>query len=335
MQALVNTDGVAKMPLGRAAVEVYEHLGQHEMSVAGIAKTVAAAAALDEDMRMVTRAPEFVGGFAALDAAGVLPEVSLSTWTRAIDMKPEDKPPTQWPATFKDAEEHLLRCCVHHRSSNPTDHFRNDVDLESERVGVRSIVFFHGTIASAAYGIMKAGGFLPGSNGHTKGKRHYKGCFGSTNMDTAYYRGDPTRHLETDGVYSLASCPVILEFEASCMHIIRYNSRMRHCVCIPGLEGQLLPGLRLRAMWVNASIAHNYINLTWEPALRQEVIDCGGIVNACCGGHRQMLDFQSCGKIVRSPWLCPGSVMTPSTVIGQKVGKYLMCSCCARQWGGR
>ena len=157
----------AKRPLGRAPVEVYERLAQHDsMSVTGITNTVAAAAALDDTMIPVVSVPEMVDGFSAMDEAGVHPEVSLSAWTRAIDMRPEEYPPVRWPASFRDAEAHLLRQCVHQHSMN--DHLRNDVDLECGRVGVPSVVFYHGTILAAAHGIAKAGGFLPGENGHTK-----------------------------------------------------------------------------------------------------------------------------------------------------------------------
>ena len=319
----------AKRPLGRAPVEVYERLAQHDsMSVTGITNTVAAAAALDDTMIPVVSVPEMVDGFSAMDEAGVLPEVSLSAWTRAIDMRPEEYPPVRWPASFRDAEAHLLRQCVHQHPMN-----RNDVDLETGLVGVPSVVFYHGTILAAAHGIAKAGGFLPGENGHTKGKRHYKGCFGSTYMDTAYYRGDPTRYLEADGVYSLASCPVILELEASCLHIVRYNRRVNHCVCVPGLQGQVLGcDCGPFAIWVNAALAHNYISLTYQPALRKVVTDSGGIVKACCGGGRQMLDFPSCGRIVRSPRCSNPEFMPASAVVGQKVGQYLMCKRCAPQW---
>ncbi len=309
------------MHVPMAVLKLFE---ENQLSSAGTRSVIAAATACSDGMTTVL-ASELVDGFRVLDDEGAVPKATCAGINRFVDMPIECRPRVQYSARFESATAHLCRQEVDIQMASTNEEFL-DVDINMQGP---TVVFYHGTILRAVMDIVKCGGFIPGLNGHTKGKTHYKGCFGSTFLDVAYYRGDPTRHLEDDGVYSLASCPAVLELEATCMSLVRYHRRLSHTYVLPGRPNQLLPGLRIRAVWWNAELVHNYIQLTWEPTIRAEACR-EGIVESCCGGRRQLQDFQCCGKLVQSPWCEKAG--KDFVVVGEKVGKYFMCPTCARQW---
>ena len=112
-----------------------------------------------------------------------------------------------------------------------------------------SVIFYHGTNADVCFRILKCGAFIPGPNGHTKGKSHFKGCFGSREFSVASFRGDQTRGLssEVDGSYSFSCCPLVLELEASCAHLKNYkrvsslNSSLGVSTGIPSCPNEFCP----------------------------------------------------------------------------------------------
>lgn len=53
----------------------------------------------------------------------------------------------------------------------------DDAEQFKSDIGGPSVIFFHGTTAECAMRIIDGGAFIPGENGHTKGKTHFKGCF--------------------------------------------------------------------------------------------------------------------------------------------------------------
>ena len=169
------------------------------------------------------------------------------------------------------------------------------------------MIFYHGTNADVCFRILKCGAFIPGRNGHTKGKSHFKGCFGSREFSVASFRGDQTRglSLEDDSIYTFRCCPVVLELEASCAHLKNYKSGRPELLVFPGLPGSFLAGIRLRAIHWNKRFVENYRRLH-DPDIRRQIGEHGGVFEVCCGGQRQVRDFQSCGAWSPSPWNDPG-----------------------------
>ncbi len=321
---LVRAMSIQKRRPLRLPFEVFELIERPPMSAEAIARVMSSAiGTYTDDMGKTIRLTELVYGFRLLDEEGALPRAEPQAAARVVDLPLW--PPVKYPNEFQPVMDHLLRQPLSITFPSPDDGFMA-VDIEQQ--GGDSVVFYHGTTAAAALHIVKCGGFLPGINGHSKGKRHYKGCFGSTFFDVAYIRGDPMRHLAPDGIYTLASCPAVLELEATCASLVRYHRRLPHCFVLPGQPHQLLPGLRVRAVWWNARTVSNYLKLTFSREIRAAVARKGGIVEACCGGGRQLTDFQCCGKLVRSPW----DRADGFSVEGVKVGKYYLCPECAHQW---
>ena len=185
-----------------------------------------------------------------------------------------------------------------------------------------SVIFYHGTTTGVCFRILKCGAFIPGLNGHTKGKSHYKGCFGSTNFSVASFRGDQTRglSLEDDCIYTFSCCPVVLELEASCAHLKTYKSGRPELKVFPGRPGFFLAGIRLGAIHWNKRFVTNYRSLH-DPDIRRQIREHGGVFKVCCGGQRQVHDFQSCGAWSPFPWND-----------FEKLGKYYVCKQCAARW---
>ena len=44
---------------------------------------------------------------------------------------------------------------------------------------------YHGTTWANLLGILSAGGFIPGENGHSKCRKYYRGAFGSSSLGEA------------------------------------------------------------------------------------------------------------------------------------------------------
>jgi len=200
---------------------------------------------------------------------------------------------------------------------NDKGRFVDDADGPSQ-------TFYHGTIAVCAYLIIQGGGFIPGENGHAKAKRCCKGCFGSSIFNIASCRGDQTRHLEDDDVYSFLSCPLTLELEAKCAHLTHYHQRNKQVFLVEGKPGVIVPGVKVKALWWNMRFVQNYRRLETDIELRASVISGGGVYEACCGYGRQRNDFQSCGRVCVNPWSCQSEF--------EKVGRSYMCKKCAAFW---
>ena len=185
-----------------------------------------------------------------------------------------------------------------------------------------SVTFYHGTTALVAHLLCRSGGFIPGPNGHTKAKTHYKGCFGSTDFNTAKQRGDQTRNLdyEKDMIYTFSNCPVVLELRAQMANIVNYKKSNPHLLVVPGRPGAFLPGISVMAIHWNHRFVKNYRALQ-DPEVRDEIRQVGGVFQACCGGLRQYHDFQSCGAWSRDPW-----------TEFVKLGKHYVCRRCEPLW---
>ena len=233
--------------------------------------------------------------------------------TRYIDVPPQQRPAMQSEANFVTETQQLLRQQVHVAVSDNAGFIADTMIW-----GASDVTFYHGTTAWAAYRIIRGGGFFPGVNGHTKKRRHYRGCFGSTFFDVAALRGDPTRHLAEDNIYTFASCPCTLELQASSAHLVRYHRHSKPLFVLPGQEGQVLPGIRVKVVWWNAMRVHNFACLTFLPDVRAVVRQRGGI-KALCGGGRQWQDFQCCGKAIHNLWEPPVPGITSES---EKVGKF-------------
>ena len=89
-----------------------------------------------------------------------------------------------------------------------------------------------------------------------------------------------------------------------------------------------MPGVRVKAVWWNARRVHNFACLTYVPEVRAAVRRRGGVM-ALCGGGRQRFDFPCCGRMIHTWWEAPEPGMS---FAGEKVGKYWMCTDCARMW---
>ena len=145
-----------------------------------------------------TASGELLDGVRSLDEAGALPQAMLGPMTRYMDLPPHQRPSMQSESWMQTETQHLLRQPVHVT-------LRNDAGFITDTMiqGASDVTFYHGTTAWAAHRIIRGGGFIPGLNGHTKNRRYYRGCFGSTFFDVAHFRGDPTRHLADDLIYTL------------------------------------------------------------------------------------------------------------------------------------
>jgi hypothetical protein len=222
---------------------------------------------------------EIIAGFEVMNDGGFEPNVELGTSQSWSDTNMPNQQFTHKEEWFRQPV-----CITMHDGSHP---FHD--------MGSPSTTFYHGTTAGVAYLICKSGAFIPGNNGHTKGKTHFKGCFGSTQFQVAMFRGDQTRGLDNSGgVYDFTCCPVVLEFQALCAGIRRYHKYNPAMIVIPGQPGKYLPGLRLMAVHWNVRFVQNYRRLQ-DSSVRCRIQQLGGVFSACCGGQRQQQDFQGCG----------------------------------------
>jgi hypothetical protein len=180
-----------------------------------------------------------------------------------------------------------------------------------------SVTFYHGTTALVADLLMRSGGFIPGENGHTKGKTHFKGCFGSKFFDVAKCRGDQTRNMNEDMIYTFANCPIVLEVRANMALLRTYKRKRPDLVVVPGMPGLALPGLSVVAVHWNMRMVRNYMRFHL-PEARLEVTRRGGVFECCCGLGRQRLDFQSCGDFCTEQFV--------------KYGKFRVCQRCIELW---
>ena len=180
-----------------------------------------------------------------------------------------------------------------------------------------SVTFYHGTTALVAWLLLSSGGFIPGPNGHSKGKKHFKGCFGSTDFDTAKCRGDQTRNLGDDGIYTFANCPVVLELKAEVAIIKNYKPGHPHLIVVPGETGALLPGVSVKVLHWNERFVANYKAL-YNPWVRAQIRQAGGVFQLCCELGRQRQDFQSCGDTRTSTFV--------------NYGQYKCCQRCRDLW---
>ena len=218
---------------------------------------------------------EIISGFEDMAASGFAPDITLEMDPEVIRCDPE----VWW-----------------RQSVNITMH-DGTAAFDSARDGA-SVIFYHGTIAKVAWLIIQSGAFIPGPNGHTRAKRHFRGCFGSVDFGTASFRGDMTRGNMPGGVYDFSCCPVVLELQASHANCRRYHKKNRELLVVAGVEGEYLPGILLRAVHWAPRFVKNYRALH-SPSAREAIINAGGVFNACCGLGRQRQDFQSCGTWTR------------------------------------
>ena len=181
------------------------------------------------------------------------------------------------------------------------------------------MTLFHGTIAKCAFKIIEIG-FLPGPNGHVKNKKYYQGAFMARQFSTACFRGDMTRHVRADGIYDFESCPCVLEMRTSSALVKNFHKHNPDLFVLPGGQGKVLQGLRIEAVHFNSRFVQNYRALH-SPELRVQIQSHGGALACICGGHRQINDFCSCGKVSFDPWRD-----------FQKLGKNLVCPSCYALW---
>ena len=128
----------------------------------------------------------------------------------------------------------------------------------------------------------------------------------------------------------MASCPVVLELEASSVRLVKYHRTLKHVFVVPGTTDQVLPGIRVRAFWWDATRVRNYIRLTYDARLRSKIIGAPTGRHVLCGQGRAEKDFQTCGKLIHLPWAAPDA--DGDSVTGTRVGKYFMCEQCAAAW---
>jgi len=114
----------------------------------------------------------------------------------------------------------------------------------------------------------------------------------------------------------------VLELEASMAKLVRYHRHRDDVFVLPGIEGQYLPGLRVKAIHWNRRFIRNYMALH-DAQARKTIAEHGGVFEACCGGRRQVQDFQTCGAWSKQPW---------SDSRFTKVGQYYMCNECKPRW---
>jgi hypothetical protein len=230
------------------------------------------------------------------------------------------------PVPWSDLPEGLLPPDAHQVVNRP-EWFRQAVTYRGFRATEvafcnpdgPSTTFYHGTTAFPAHEILLGGGFLAGPNGHTKGKTHYKGCFGSTLFTVAQLRGDPTRGLaeNPDHIYTFSNCPCVLELEAASATLKNFKRGCPYLIVVPGHEGRFMPGILLKAIHWNVRYVRNFRALK-NPAVRQAIRSRGGVFQACCGSFRQQQDFQSCGDYDVDKFV--------------KLGKHYVCSQCFPLW---
>ena len=229
-------------------------------------------------------AEEALRGFILLDEVGMCPH---STMGSAIPWRQLESPPSLDGISVGLREQFLdewLKVRVLQSNVEYVENVNND-----------DVTGFHGTILKCAKSIVEIG-FLPGPGGHVKKGKYHEGAFMSKNFSPAFLRCDMGRHVLDDKIYSLESCPCVLEMRTSSALLVHYHKHNRDLCVLPGTRSKVLPGLRIEAVHFNTWFLQNYRQLE-HSELRAKIKARGGVLETICGGHRQLTDFSSCGAV--------------------------------------
>lgn len=148
---------------------------------------------------------------------------------------------------------------------------------------------YHGTTFYNLLGILSAGGFIPGENGHSKCRKHYKGAFGSSSLGEASMRADSSRHGTPIRAFAM---PVVLEMKACTL--VRYHKNSKSVFVVPGETGKLHPGVRIAKVHFKWSLVQNFWRLGLSDPERQLHAFYG--VECLCGQGNP--GFNGCGKVM-------------------------------------
>jgi hypothetical protein len=177
-------------------------------------------------------------------------------------------------------------------------------DHWTESENMSQMRLFHGTVLGAAYGMIDAGGFIPGTGRCRKNSRKVRGAFCSTSFAEALEKGlgHQLDYAEDalDGNKRLTMCcmPVVVELKAVDWRPTRMHST-KYCFEAPdGFTGQL-PGVIIATLFVNRVLAENFQQHE-PPRLGPELADpylvrvCGQSISKFTVPLRQA----TCGRIL-------------------------------------
>ena len=152
-------------------------------------------------------------------------------------------------------------------------------------------VLYHGTTFYNLLGILSAGGFIPGENGHSKCKKYYTGAFGSSSLGEATMRADITRHGNPIRAFAM---PVVLEMKACTL--VRYHKHSKSVFVVPGEVDKLHPGVRIAKVHFRWSLVQNFWRLSFSDPERELQNRYGKEV--LCGQGNPT--FSGCGQVMSS-----------------------------------
>ena len=120
---------------------------------------------------------------------------------------------------------------------------------------------FHGTTVKAVKGMMSAGGFIPGPNGHGRRGKYLLGLFCTESLGEAFQRVDPWRAIGCDFLH-VYGCPVVVELQVASWKLRRYHGHRRDLKVVEGSPGTLMQGVLLKRVHVNRRYFWNFVRNT-------------------------------------------------------------------------
>ena len=186
---------------------------------------------------------------------------------------------------------------------------------------------FHGTTVRAVKGMMSAGGFIPGPNGHGRRGKYLLGLFNTGSLGEAFQRVDPWRAIGCDFLH-VYGCPVVVELKVATLQLHRYHQHRSDLRVVVGSPGKLMQGVLLKKVHVNRRYFSNYVSNTGRP--RSEICgqnspgctSCGQFISIaqqnqlCKRWSHESIGYKAGSGIVYCPH-CAGMVCNRSQVIGR------------------
>ena len=152
---------------------------------------------------------------------------------------------------------------------------------------------FHGTTFLSFLKILRSGGMIPGPNGHSFRRRHFKGVFSASSVAEAFERVDHEQGVDEQNVLHPCAMPVVLELE--CGELRRYHSSRRDLFVTPGSEGCVLPVAKIVRVHISLRRLENFWQLAEAGKVRRMGL-VGGYGKVCCGQGNQ--SFTTCGMLL-------------------------------------
>lgn len=163
-----------------------------------------------------------------------------------------------------------------------------DADIDYEDDPDKKLTY-HGTTFLSFLKIIRAGGMIPGPNGHSFRGTNFKGIFSANNLPEAF-ECRPRLDQGIDHLNVLHPCAMPVVLELSCGHLKRYHKHRRDVFVTPGIEGSVMPTVRIARVHFNRRRIVNFMNLADQANVRRMQVD--GWNKVTCAGQ--------CGEMC--PW---------------------------------